>query len=730
VPNPAATVLAVDDNATIRKAISMRLRSKGYEVTTAPDGKEVLELLAKRSFDLVLLDLKMPGMRGEEVLERLRRRYSQTQLPVIMLAASGDKEDIARTLKLGANDYVTKPGELPILLARIKTQLSLKRTAEKLREAELSASNINRNIRHLGIKDLDVTLDQFRRDQLHEERLGEFDSTDEFRYHVIYDNTPMTCFTLNYECEILFANRFGLQFLGFRRDEVTGLSVFELYAPEDRAMAAEHLASVTSSQGRPHRWDIRRRKKNGNIFWVRETARAIGSGRDGMILMTCEDIDDTYNLTAKLSYQACHDELTGLSNRKALEERLTSVLESAHSEHTEHTLAIIDIDQFRIINDACGHSAGDDLLRQIARLLKSIVRKRDTLARLGADEFSLLVEDCSMGQAYAGVEAIRQAIDTFKFVWEGRTYKISASIGLVSVNDECEDTNFALSMADAACFAAKDSGRNRIHAYQKDDLAVTRRHGEMRWATRINDALVEDRFELNFQRITSIGRDGDTGDHYELLIRMRDELGSIVMPSQFLPAAERYNLSDKVDRWMIGNALAWLREHPELVAQLHLCAINLSGQSLGNKAILQFILEQINEGGIPPEKLCFEVTETAAISDLAQATNFITLLKDCGCMFALDDFGSGFSSFSYLKKLPVDFLKIDGSFVRDICTNSIDLAMVRSINDIGHVMGKKTIAEFVEDRGVLEVLRDIGVDYAQGFEIGRPTPLAQFFSIV
>lgn len=725
MPETEAAVLAVDDNATIRKAISMRLSSKGYNVVTAQDGAEALRLIENQPFDLVLLDLHMPGMPGEEVLTQLRLRYSETQLPVIMLAASNDKNDISRTLKLGANDYVTKPGELPILLARIKTQLSLKRTAEKLREAEFSASNIKRNAKHL-----EATLDQFARDRVHEELLGNFDSTEEFRYHVIYDNTPMTCFTLNYEGEILFANRFGLQLLGYQRDEVTRHSVFEMYAPEDRAIAAEHIASVSKSEGRLHRWDIRRQKKNGNIFWVRETARAMGRGPGGMILMTCEDIDDTYSLTQKISFQASHDELTGLSNRKALEERLTQVLESAHAEQTEHTLAIIDIDQFKIINDTCGHSAGDELLRQVARLLKSVVRKRDTLARLGGDEFALLVEDCSMGQAHSGIEALRQAIDAFQFMWDGRKYKVAASIGLVAINDQCEDTNSALSMADTACFAAKESGRNRIHCYQKDNLTVTRHHGEMRWATRINDALADDRFELNFQRISQIGEATDHGDHYELLIRMRDELGNIVMPSEFLPAAERYNLSDKVDKWVIGNALAWLRNHPEMVQDLHLCGINLSGQSLGNEGILRFIVEQIDEGSIPAEKLCFEVTETSAIADIEQATNFITLLKDRGCMFALDDFGSGFSSFAYLKKFPVDFLKIDGSFVRDICTDSTDLAMVRSINEIGHVMGKKTIAEFVEDRGVLDVLRTVGVDYAQGFEIGRPTPLGEFFSIV
>ena len=724
MPNPVAAVLAVDDNATIRKAISMRLGSKGYDVVTAPDGKEALRLIDQQPFDLVLLDLKMPGMRGEQVLEELRLRYSETQLPVIMLAASDDQNDIKRTLDLGANDYVVKPGELPILLARIKTQLSLKRTAEKLREAEFSASNIDHNV-----KDLEATLDQFARDRVHEELLGEFDSTDEFRYHVIYDNTPMTCFTLNYAGEILFANPFGLQFLGYQRDELTRHSIFDLYAPDDRAIAAEHLASVSNSAGRLHRWDIRRQKKNGNIFWVRETARAIGSGSNGMILMTCEDIDDTYSLTQKLSYQTTHDELTGLANRKALEERLTQVLDSAHAENTEHSLAIIDLDQFKIINDTCGHSAGDELLRQVAKLLKSSVRKRDTLARLGGDEFALLIEDCSMAQAHTGVEALRQAIDSFQFVWEGRSYSVAASIGLVGVNAQCEDTNSVLSMADTACFAAKDSGRNRIHCYQKDNRTVTRHRGETRWATRINDALSDDRFELNFQRISQIGEATDHGDHFELLIRMRDEMGNVVMPSEFLPAAERYNLSDKVDRWVIGHALDWLRDHPEMIQQLHLCGINLSGQSLGKESILRFIIEQIDEGGVPAQKLCFEVTETAAISDLEQATNFITLLKDRGCMFALDDFGSGFSSFAYLKKLPVDFLKIDGSFVRDICTDSIDLAMVRSINDIGHVMGKKTIAEFVEDSDVLEVLRSVGVDYAQGFEIGRPMPIDQFISI-
>jgi len=717
----AAAVLAVDDNATIRKAISMRLGSKGYDVVTASDGADALKLVEKRPFDLVLLDLQMPGMHGEEVLKRLRRTYSQTELPVIMLAASSDRGDIGRALDLGANDYVTKPGDLPMLLARIKTQLSLKRTAEKLREAEFSATNISHNK-----ADIERTLDQLAHHRVHEELLGDIDTTEEFRYHVIYDNTPMTCFTLNYEGEVLYANRFGLQFLGYQRDDVVHKSIFEMYAPEDRALAAEQIAGVGEMPGRMHRWEIRRQKKNGSIFWVRETAIAMGRPGEGMILMTSEDINETYLLTETLSHQSTHDELTGLANRKALELRLTQVLDSAHTENTEHALAVIDLDQFKFVNDISGHSAGDELLRQIAKLLKAVVRKRDTLARLGADEFAVLIEDCSAEQARVDVDAIRKTIDAYDFVWEGRSHPMTASIGLVTVNSRCEDTNSVLSMADTACFAAKDSGRDRVHSYQKDNPVVTRHRGQMRWATRINDALSEDRFELNFQPIRPVDETLAGGDHYELLIRMRDELGNIVMPAEFLPAAERYNLSDKIDRWVIGSAMDWLRDNPVQSERLHMCAINLSGQSLSNEDIFCFILDQLGDGRIPAEKLCFEVTETAAVSDLVQANHFITLLKDRGCKFALDDFGSGFSSFSYLKKLPVDYLKIDGSFVRDIGTDSVDLAMVRSINEIGHMMGKQTIAEFVEDATVLNILKRVGVDYAQGFEIGRPQPLNQF----
>ncbi len=706
----AACVLAVDDNATIRRAIAMRLASRGYRVVTAEDGPQALAALAREAFDIVLLDLQMPGMRGDEVLTTLRKTYSNTQLPVIMLAASDDQRDITRTLELGANDYVVKPGDLPILLARIHTQLTLKQAADRLRTHEQFATT---NCSSLVTRMPGAAA---RRDWL---KLRQ--NTDNF----LYDHTPLTCFTLSSKLDIVLANRYGTQTLGFSASEVQDRSVIGFYAAQDQAKAQEYLSEALAEPNRIHRWEVRRRKKNGELLWMRETARVIGTGDDALLLMTCEDIDEAYKLSEKLNYHSAHDELTGLANRKVLEDRMRRVIESAQSEDSRHALAIIDIDQFRIVNDTCGHDAGDELLRQIAGVLRTIIRKRDTLARIGGDDFALLIEDCPLLEATSALESVRSAVDAYQFVWQEHSYRVSLSIGLVALNSDCDSVAGALSMADTACYAAKDAGRNRIHIYQPDDHHMVSRHGQMRWVTRIKDALQENRFELYLQQIEPIQHDAQ-GDHYELLIRMRDERGHLVMPGAFLPAAERYNLASKIDRWVIGHALEWLRDNPRLLDRLHVCAINLSGQSFGNGDLLDYILERLESCRIPPTRICFEVTETAAVADIVQAARFMQTLKARGCLFALDDFGSGFSSFGYLKNLPVDFLKIDGSFVRLIATDSVDLAMVKSINEIGHLMGKRTVAEFVEDDVVREMLRDAGIDYAQGYAIGRPMPLAEF----
>ena len=405
-------------------------------------------------------------------------------------------------------------------------------------------------------------------------------------------------------------------------------------------------------------------------------------------------------------------------NRAEFERRLSRILEKQREDGTTHALAYLDLDQFKIINDTCGHIAGDELLKQLAPQLQAEVRQRDTLARLGGDEFGILLEHCTLDQAHRAVEALRHAVTEMKFVWEGKNFNIGVSIGLVPVTPTSGDKTELLKQADAACYAAKERGRGRIHVYLEDDAALVQRQGEMRWVGRINGALDEDRFRLCAQPIVPLNRE-PIGLHYELLLRM-EESGTLVVPGAFLPAAERYGLAVRTDRWVVKTALRWLAANPEHLQDLALCSINLSGHSMGDDDFLQFVFDQFAATAVPAEKICFEVTETAAIANLARASQFMAKLKQRGCLFALDDFGSGLSSFAYLKSLPVDILKIDGAFVRDVNGDDVDLEMVRAINEIGHVLGKQTVAEFVEDVHILETVRTMGVDFAQGFGVGHP----------
>jgi diguanylate cyclase (GGDEF)-like protein/PAS domain S-box-containing protein len=462
--------------------------------------------------------------------------------------------------------------------------------------------------------------------------------------------------------------------------------------------------------------------RSGHEYAIQDSAAPI-RGQGGEILgvvLVFSDVTEARRLSQAMSYQASHDALTGLINRREFEQRLRRALETARDGEIEHTLGYLDLDQFKIINDTCSHAAGDELLRQLSGLFKVRIRKRDSLARLGGDEFGVLMEHCSVQQAMRVADALRKMVENFRFLWEDKSFTIGVSIGLVSINKSSTDMAEVLSAADAACHMAKEQGRNRIHIYQDNDAELARRRGEMQWATRIPRALEENRFQLSFQPIAPLRGDGDEGEHYELLLRMQDETGRIVLPSAFLSSAERYNLAARLDRWVISTAFHWLTCHPARLERLSLCSINLSGHSLGDEAFLAFVIQQFAVTPIAPEKICFEITETIAIANLSYATHFIKVLKELGCRFALDDFGSGLCSFTYLRSLPVDFLKIDGAFVKDIVDDPMSLAMVKSINEIGQLMGKQTIAEFVENERILEKLREIGVNYVQGYFIGRP----------
>ena len=433
--------------------------------------------------------------------------------------------------------------------------------------------------------------------------------------------------------------------------------------------------------------------------------------------------------TARLSYQAAHDTLTGLPNRREFEVRLERALAGAREQNQLHTLCYLDLDQFKVVNDTCGHTAGDELLRQLAVLLQAKLRDRDTLARLGGDEFGVLLENCALEQAQPIAEVLRQLVKEFRFVWHDKSFVIGVSIGLVSITAESENLSSLLSSADAACYTAKDRGRNRVHVYQLEDVDLLKRHGEMQWVTRITRALEENRLRLFVQPILPLFPDAEADVHYEILLRMLDDNAELILPMAFIPAAERYNLMPSIDRWVVSAAFSTFHQlFPLANGGRSICTVNLSGHTLCDEHFLDFIERQFTINKIPYAAICFEITETAAITNLTEAIEFIRVLKAKGCKFSLDDFGSGLSSFTYLKNLPVDYLKIDGAFVKDMETDPIDRAMVEAINHIGHVMGLKTIAEFVESEVILEHLKQIHVDYVQGDWLQQPQPLSSLLT--
>lgn len=514
--------------------------------------------------------------------------------------------------------------------------------------------------------------------------------------------------------------------------EITGYNLSELLGQNSQLVQPVWVSKTNKKEfmeklenGHAWRSKVNYRKKNGDTYWAFESVSFMkdDSGNVTHFLSTHRDISKEYELSEKLNYQVSHDDLTSLVNRREFERRVDKLLKSTNMDEEEHVLCFMDLDQFKVVNDTCGHVAGDELLRQLSTLLLKTVRKKDTLARIGGDEFAVLFENCTIKNAYRATSAILEAIQNFQFSWEDRSFKLGASIGLVEIKGTMFAITDILKAADTACYMAKDAGRNRIQVYQAEDSQMMQRQGEMLWVTRINEALDKNLFCLYAQIISSV-QEGSS-DHYEFLIRMEDKEGGIVPPGAFLPCAERYNLISKLDRWVIYNAFKFIANNNKFTNRISFCSINLSGQSLTEDDFLDYVITNLQEFKISSGKICFEITETAAISNLNVAIKFITTLKEMGCRFALDDFGSGLSSFGYLKNLPVDYLKIDGIFVKDIVDDPIDRAMVKSIHEIGHVMGMKTIAEFVENDAIKEMLKEIGVDYVQGYGIGKPMPLSE-----
>ena len=468
--------------------------------------------------------------------------------------------------------------------------------------------------------------------------------------------------------------------------------------------------------------------RNGEEVPIQDSAAPIRDRMGNIIgsVMVFHDTSKESRLFRQLSYQASHDALTGLINRREFENRLGESLKALLKDREQaHALLYLDLDQFKVVNDTFGHTAGDELLRQISETVQQQIRSSDVFARLGGDEFGILLERCTERQAMDVAESIRSAVEGYRFAWQEAFAAVRISIGVVMVTADTADVAALMSSADVACYSAKDQGRNQVHLYRDSDASV--RHEEMKWVSRITSAVEEERLELFYQPIIGINeRRGRARGHYELLLRMRDESGMLVNPDQFIPAAERYNLMSTLDRWVIHTALSQLADREAADEARYTLAINLSGTSLSEDRFLDFVVDELERRKLPKGAICFEITETAAISNLARVVHFMQALKKLGCKFSLDDFGSGLSSFTYLKNLPVDYLKIDGQFVSNVVDDTVDESMVKAISAVGHAMGIETIAERVETKQVLDKLGTLGVEFAQGYYIARPSSIASF----
>lgn len=484
----------------------------------------------------------------------------------------------------------------------------------------------------------------------------------------------------------------------------------------------------TIEAGREWHGELQNRKKNGDLYWAQELIAPMvdANGVLTHFILTQVDVTEARRLNDETSHQAKHDQLTGLVNRREFNVRLERVIQAAQHSQTEHALCFIDLDQFKVVNDTCGHAAGDELLRQIASLLQTNTRSRDTLARFGGDEFIILMEYCSVDQAFKACEQIVSLLSDFRFHHLHYSFSVGGSIGLTIVDQFTSDASEAIKNADIACYQAKDAGRNRVEIHNEDYKRLRERRGDTQWQIELNEALENNRFVLYVQAIKPL-QEPSTKLSYEVLLRLQRETGELSLPGAFLPAAERYNIITKIDRWVIKHCCDWIENNSAKMANIASLSINISGTTLSDESIVHLIIERLKRNTIPAEKIVFEITETAAIANLRAASHFMSELSQYGVKFALDDFGSGLSSFAYLKTLKVDRLKIDGMFVKDMTEDAVDFEMVKSINQMGHVMGLKTIAEFAEKTAIIEALTEVGVDYAQGYAIGKPIHIDEAF---
>ena len=526
-----------------------------------------------------------------------------------------------------------------------------------------------------------------------------------------------------------YMNPAAEQLTGSTADAAAGKLLEEIVSlvdETDRRLLSDpvHQALTTGAAVNLSRRALMLSRANGSERSIELSASPMRNSARELIgaVVILHDVTELRGLTRQMSYQATHDALTGLVNRREFERRLEEAIESGHRGDGQHVLAYLDLDRFKLVNDTSGHLAGDGMLREVAKLLRDAVRDSDTVGRLGGDEFGILLVGCPLEKARQIADDVCRAVGDHRFVWRDKIYNIGASIGLVEISRESGTLEEMLVAADTACYVAKKQGSGRVVVYSARDEALARHTGEIQWLQRLQSALKENRFHL-YQQVIVPAQGEDGGPAMEVLVRLQDESGQDLPPAEFMRAAERYRLMGLVDRWVVQTTLSALGRGAISVAPEHSVAINISGQTLGDVQFLEFVVECLDSTGVTPGQVCFEIAESAVIANLDHARRFVGVLHGMGCQFALDDFGSGVGSFSNLKTLPLDYLKIDGSFIRNLERDSVNQAMVTAMIKLARTLNFKVIAEHVEDSAAEEAARRMGVDYLQGFAIGRPQPL-------
>ncbi len=544
-------------------------------------------------------------------------------------------------------------------------------------------------------------------------------------FYDLFRNSAEGLYTSDLDGQLISVNPAMCSLFGYA-DETEMLrevdNADQFYAnPHDRAILLGEIHKGGKVIGK----EIKGIRKDGSEFWFSISGQIKQEDEKQYLFGSISDVTERKQSNISLEYLATHDSLTGVYNRREFERRLQSSLLNAQNKNSDLTLLYMDLDQFKVVNDTCGHKAGDLLIKQLSQKLNAVVMDKGTLARLGGDEFGVLLEGDNAQMAYLLANKILNTVQEFRFVWENRIFTLGISIGQVPWHSEINTPEQLLSMADSACYLAKERGRNQVHTYSTEDEHMRRYESEMSWVSHINHAIQNNSFELYYQHYQALTQRAE-GHYYELLLRMRDQQGNIILPGVFLPAAERYNLTSKIDRWIVENYFSWLSHNIQHKDKLTRVSINLNGCSLADEELRLFVLNAFEKYKIPYRKVCFEITESMAILKMDETLEFINTFHKLGCLFALDDFGSGFSSYNYLKNLPVDLVKIDGSFVKDILVDPVNMAMVNSINDVAKAMGMKTVAEFVESTEIMVELGKMGVDFAQGYGIAKPHALTDF----